>query len=49
MEGETNSGVPFLDTKVIRLENGEIILGWYQTPNSSGRFITIRNIIPLLP
>lgn len=39
MECETDHSVPFLDTMVIRQENGAIILDWYQKPTASGRFL----------
>lgn len=38
IETETNNSVPFLDTKLIRLNN-KIILDWYIKPTSSGRYI----------
>lgn len=39
VEIETDSSVPFLDTKVIRTSTNSIILNWYQKPASSGRFL----------
>ena len=39
IEEETNQSVPFLDTKVIRTNNNEIMLDWYQKDTASGRFL----------
>uniref|UniRef100_A0A6P7GU27 Uncharacterized protein LOC114346723 n=1 Tax=Diabrotica virgifera virgifera TaxID=50390 RepID=A0A6P7GU27_DIAVI len=39
IETETDLGVPFLDTRVIRTENNILILDWYQKPTASGRYI----------
>lgn len=39
VEEETDRGVPFLDTKVVRSETNIIKLDWYQKSCSSGRYI----------
>lgn len=39
IEHETERSVPFLDTKLIRSENNQIILDWYIKPTNSGRYI----------
>ncbi|XP_044760198.1 uncharacterized protein LOC123317657 [Coccinella septempunctata] len=39
VEEETDNGVPFLDTKVVRCTDNVIKLDWYQKPTSSGRYI----------
>ncbi|XP_044745159.1 uncharacterized protein LOC123307022 [Coccinella septempunctata] len=39
LEEETLGSVPFLDTKVIRTNDNNIILDWYRKPTSSGRYI----------
>lgn len=39
IEVENNNSVPFLDTKLIRREDGTIILDWYQKPTNSGRYL----------
>lgn len=37
VERENNRSEPFIDTKVIRLDNNIIITDWYQKPTYSGR------------
>ncbi|XP_044751677.1 uncharacterized protein LOC123311673 [Coccinella septempunctata] len=39
LEEETNGGVPFLDTMVMRTPENRIILDWYRKPTSSGRYL----------
>lgn len=39
VEEETNNGVPFLNTRVVRCADNIIKLDWYQKPTSSGRYI----------
>lgn len=39
VEKETNCSVPFLDTKVIRNINNQILIDWYQKPTFSGRYL----------
>ncbi|KAI4464816.1 reverse transcriptase [Holotrichia oblita] len=39
VEKESNRSVPFLDTRLIRTSNQQIILDWYQKETSSGRYI----------
>ena len=39
LERETNNSVPFLDTKLIRGNDGLIILNWYQKPTNTGRYL----------
>lgn len=39
IEREQNRSVPFLDTKLIRNDNNQIILDWYVKPTNSGRYV----------
>ena len=39
LEKETDNSVPFLDTKLIRGNDGLIILNWYQKPTNTGRYL----------
>ncbi|XP_030752332.1 uncharacterized protein LOC115879578 [Sitophilus oryzae] len=39
VECEKENSVPFLDTRLIRQDDGEIILDWYQKPTASGRYL----------
>lgn len=39
IEEEKNMAVPFLDSLVIRTEDNQIQLDWYQKPTSSGKYI----------
>lgn len=46
IELENNNSVPFLDTKVIRLDNQSIITDWYRKPTFSGRYINFYSSHP---
>lgn len=46
MEKETNCKLAYLDTVVIRTDNKNIILDWYQKPTSSGRLVNFHSQHP---
>lgn len=46
IEQEINNSVPFLDTKLIRLNDNKIILDWYQKDTASSRFLNFHSNHP---
>lgn len=47
LELENQSSLPFLDTKIIRTDNGELITDWYHKPTWSGRYLNFHSHLPL--
>lgn len=43
IEEETNNSVPFLDTKLIRNNDNQVVLDWYVKPTFSGRYINYKS------
>lgn len=46
MEVEVERSIPFLDLRVIRAEDGTIIIDWYRKPTHSGRILNYRSNHP---
>lgn len=47
MEDENDGTLPFLDLKVVRNEDGNIITDWYHKPTWSGRYLNFQSYLPL--
>uniref|UniRef100_A0A6P7GXT9 Uncharacterized protein LOC114347800 n=1 Tax=Diabrotica virgifera virgifera TaxID=50390 RepID=A0A6P7GXT9_DIAVI len=46
-EEDSDSSVPFLDTRVVRTDNNIICLDWYRKDTNSGRFIPFHSYHPM--
>lgn len=46
VETEKDRSVPFLDTRLVRLDDNSIVLDWYQKPTASGRYINFHSNHP---
>lgn len=47
IEEESQSSIPFLDTRIIRTADNVLILDWYRKPTSSGRYINYYSNHPI--